>query len=436
MNGNLALQIADGKVHQYNSGDFVADGEFHHVAVTIERFSFNLLGVSFYVDGAPKAGLLSRDRIGSLESSAPLRIGGASGRPFDFWDGSLDEIQIFNRSLSSEEIADVARARSSGQCKCAVLSTSPVAWWTFDEREGFEAGDSAGHFSGPYPATLITPLLRNRHTSGKVGGALSFDGISDSMLAERGILTPDLQHGSGFTVVTWIRTSQAGYAPLITDLIAPTDAPYGYEFFLQDGALEFNMLEVEGRCTNSACSGLADDRWHLIGATVTHDPAGNEVVIRLYVDGRLAQSFPAVNSLRSSPEGGGFSIGSRSGLGRAGSPVFFKGKLDELTVFDRALAEEDFSALYTAGSAGQCKPAVRPQPCGMGGVAPCPAGQFCQFLPISLCGEIPAGGLCVHRAEICLADEDLVCGCDGKTYGNSCYAAQAAISIAYPGQCH
>jgi hypothetical protein len=77
--------------------------------------------------------------------------------------------------------------------------------------------------------------------------------------------------------------------------------------------------------------------------------------------------------------------------------------------------------------AGPCQ--SEPSPCAAG--AACPPGFYCQSPP-GLCG---GPGMCTPIPQFCQAIFDPVCGCDGQTYGNACYAAGAGVSIAHFGPC-
>ena len=65
----------------------------------------------------------------------------------------------------------------------------------------------------------------------------------------------------------------------------------------------------------------------------------------------------------------------------------------------------------------------------------CGSGQACLF-PVGSCGEDGQAGECRTVGGVCCPDiYQPVCGCNGITYSNSCYAYAAGISIRYEDEC-
>jgi hypothetical protein len=72
-----------------------------------------------------------------------------------------------------------------------------------------------------------------------------------------------------------------------------------------------------------------------------------------------------------------------------------------------------------------------------GGIAGlrCPEKQYCSYAPEAHCGAADMSGTCAPVPDVCTQQLDEVCGCDDKTYGNACAAAQAGVSVAMKGPC-
>jgi len=115
--GALSLQLADGTTTDYVSVSSIADGNWHHVAVTVDRDNSN--GITFYVDGQPVAGAFDpTSHSGSLANSAALRIGQSHPIPMvTHLEGAIDELEIFGRVLSPWEVESLYSAQNAGKCK-------------------------------------------------------------------------------------------------------------------------------------------------------------------------------------------------------------------------------------------------------------------------------------------------------------------------------
>jgi hypothetical protein len=97
----------------------VADGLTHHVAVTVDRDSTT--GGRLWVDGAIVLTFDPTIRSQSLDTTASLLIGKRSTvSSAVYWNGDLDEIEIFKRALSAAEIQSMVKAGRNGKCRCPI----------------------------------------------------------------------------------------------------------------------------------------------------------------------------------------------------------------------------------------------------------------------------------------------------------------------------
>ncbi len=76
------------------------------------------------------------------------------------------------------------------------------------------------------------------------------------------------------------------------------------------------------------------------------------------------------------------------------------------------------------------------QTCGTRGAQPCAAGLYCSFPLSAQCGAADHPGTCAVRPEMCTKIYKPVCGCDSRTYGNTCEAAAAGVSVVREGACN
>jgi len=332
----------------------VADGQWHHVAAMVDRANATS-GVRLYVDGvqvfagSPLTGNLDNTSDLYLGMRTPAQNGGV------FLPGDLDEVELIKRALTQQEIQAIFNAGSAGKCKCVQPPLSMVAWWPLDETSGTTATDIAGfsnngtHVNGPTPV------------SGKVAGALRFDGVNDH------VRVPDhaeLNVGTGnFTLDAWVRTGSSNLIVLVDKRSGPT--PQGYSLFLVNGRLGFQMANGVGSsgcaatptpghaCVNYVAPptspNVADGQWHHVAAMV--DRANATSGVRLYVDGvQVFAGSPLTGNLDNTSD---LYLGMRTPAQNGG--VFLPGDLDEVELIKRALTQQEIQAIFNAGSAGKCK---------------------------------------------------------------------------------
>ena len=93
------------------------DGEWHHVAATLSRAG-DVSWIDIYIDGEPAASAEFGD-LGSINGPSNLLIGAGPSWdiPWDFFEGEMDEIEIFNRALDASEIEEIYLAGRFGKCK-------------------------------------------------------------------------------------------------------------------------------------------------------------------------------------------------------------------------------------------------------------------------------------------------------------------------------
>ena len=65
----------------------------------------------------------------------------------------------------------------------------------------------------------------------------------------------------------------------------------------------------------------------------------------------------------------------------------------------------------------------------------CAEDEFCSYTPEQMCGAADHLGECLTPPEACILLFDPVCGCDGQTYSNACFAAMAGTSVVHSGEC-
>lgn len=225
---------------------------------------------------------------------------------------------------------------------CYPAPSGLVSWW----RANVDALDSVGGNDGAYVDGARSG------GDGVVDRAFSFDGQLDC------IAVPDnasLDFGTGdFSVTLWVRFNDlvnSSNGIIHKDNFAGTGTYKGWLLNICDGCspggvgIEVRNVAGSGPSAQArwATSNFVVNRWYHLGAT-----RGGGFV-RLYVDGVLRAEASEPSPIDVSNDEA-LRIGSLS----PAAPQFLAGRIDEVQIWNRALAGEEIAAIHAAGSDGLC----------------------------------------------------------------------------------
>ncbi len=352
VNGKVACRLSDslanvGTGYGPAGPDLRMDGNFHHVAMTVDRDSTT--GGKLYVDGAVVLTFDPTAEPGNLSNTEPVRIGNHATASLNcYFKGIIDEPSIYNRALSASEVLGIYNAGAAGKNnpKCITPPADIAGWWPGDGNAYDLARTNFGTLVGN---TAYVPAV--------AGQGFSFDGTGD------GVTIPNnagLNVGvsESFSLEAWIQpltnSTTYGVTSIVDKRVAPnTSQCLGYVFCLVNGVMNLRISDsISGNGANFADTQdlRIGSGYHHIAVTVNRGSTNGG---HFYVDGvqRPVVFNPTVVS-GSLSNAGAFLIGLHAQTGFNGG---HKGVIDEVTFYRRELTNTEIAALYSAGGAGKCK---------------------------------------------------------------------------------
>jgi hypothetical protein len=231
------------------------------------------------------------------------------------------------------------------QTRCVKPPANMVLWLPFDEPVGIVANNiiagapNGVHVNGP------VPILGQ-----KVLNSLRFDGQNDFVAVPN--YAAIILNQSDLSIDAWVfrRDTEGGRRVIVSKMapLAGAAGVRGYEFYLNNGNMNLLLGGPVAQNFNSGVTVPIDGNWHHVAVTVARGPVG---VVRFYLDGVIAASQPGPIT---APIGnsGRLHVGASTWPAPQG---FFRGGIDEVEIFSRALSAAEVHALWAADSAGKCK---------------------------------------------------------------------------------
>ncbi|MBI2609940.1 fibronectin type III domain-containing protein [Candidatus Giovannonibacteria bacterium] len=218
--------------------------------------------------------------------------------------------------------------------------------WKFDEGTGTTAADSSGN--------NVNASLLNGATfsaSGKVGGALSLDGVDDYALGDSG------QWSGAFTISLWVKPSSAsneggGVFASSNNWVQANTFEISTGGNGCYGAYRFEAYGNGGGGIRGCMGVYGANTWTMLTATFDGNrnaiQSGSTASIKLYRNGQFigfADGYQQFSGLFTT-----YKLGRDRGGEVNKSNYFFKGDLDEVRIYNRALSTQEVLDIYNSDS--------------------------------------------------------------------------------------
>ncbi len=207
----------------------------------------------------------------------------------------------------------------------AVVSQNPIGWWKFDETSGTTASDASGN---NHSGTLIN---NPTWTTGKVGGAISFNGTTNYVDFGDNLNLI----GNGLSLSIWVKPNT------LTDYLAFIDKlSSGGNYRIHgaaDGSVAFGIRNTANGFDyiSSVAGVLKVGTWTHIA--VVHTNATNQGT--LYING------VAVGTKTFTITRGSTTETLKSGY-TANNSVYYNGAVDDMRIYNRVLSTAEVQSLY------------------------------------------------------------------------------------------
>jgi len=320
---------------------------WYHVVGT-----FNGTYLKIYVNGSLKNSTARHTTIST--SVNPVKI----GYWFDYFNGTIDEARIWNRSLSATEILNIYNNESAGQYDSNMNRTGLVGEWHLNETKGLTASDNSGssndgtltNFETSYPRDYSkynndgSPIQAPKLISnGFIGSAYNFTLTSDDYINIPDSDSVDVYEGEDFTISLWV-TSDAPTTDnqVILNKYSGSSTPGYYIFYDDSGSGDQVGVRAKLYGASSSATELYQNKnlhagWnHIVFSRNT-----GEDKVYLYIDGVLNTSATD-DTIGSSANSNDLHIG----YGFADYANDWGGLIDEVMMYNRSLNSSEILDLY------------------------------------------------------------------------------------------
>ena len=338
------------------SDKVILDKKWHYVVAIFNRTTNKING---YIDGALQNTSVDISAMlsASISNSTNLTIGDASGGGNYYFNGSLNDVRVYNRALTSAEITQlynlgagthIASSPTVATTTCSNgLSCGLVGYWTMDGKDTKWTSAYAGTItdkSGKGNTGTLTNMGRATSTvEGKIGQALKFDGVSNYVNVNDAD-SLSAWSGGAMTICSWLKITSK---QTTTEVMVGKGTSNNYEYaqyVWTDNSIHFIMWQSSGsNYLTLSGSSMKLNQWNY-ACDVYNISATNKGVGYLNGIQVAATSTNVAGTLTNGTSP--LNIGRRPD-NAAGS--YFNGFLDDVRIYNRALSATEITQLYDMG---------------------------------------------------------------------------------------
>ncbi len=321
------------------SSQSVSANVWTHLAISYDASG----SYAFYLNGET-AGSGTNSQSFSFGSAA-FEIGRNGAANNEYFNGQIDDVRIYNRVLSADEILNLYQKASAAKMNISQnekLTSDLIGLWSFNgpDLSGTTAYDRSGQGNN---GTLTNgPAI----TEGRIGQALNFDGTNDYVTtADADIYSPVV---NDMSVSFWAKVPIAATAAgnnacgnIGANMVAKgVNSQWEWTFENDNNTrMCFSVFNIAGSSGASITSirTMNDGAWHHYAGLMNY--SGN--FISLYVDGTsagTAGSLPTMGNGTQPVE-----------IGRRGDGNYFSGSIDDVRVYNHVLSVSEIQELYNQG---------------------------------------------------------------------------------------
>ena len=316
----------DGTIHAYIradnqwqvqlASDQIAIGEWNNFTISVNTITKT---ANFYQNGLLKATANNFDYPVGVLSNFNIGRRDATGNCFN---GSIDEIEVYDKALTAEEISSIYLDNDIYQNPQNYISN-----WRLNENSGSVATDSEFSNHGTISGA--------QWVSGVEGSALMFGGINDNVNIPN---ASNLNVSDEITIMVWVKTQENKTAKIAQK--GDYDGHSVYQDIWNGWKCNIRLATNFSHSINWGAGIPVLNEWYHIALTY------NGESLRFFVNGELKNQKEVSGDLKINNRD--FSIGSDNGAQK-----FFNGSIDDVRMYGSALNQTEIQYIFhNSGNTG------------------------------------------------------------------------------------